>query len=73
MQQAQEQQENIENKKEEPKVETKQPEKNLADEYLNMARVIQADFDNYRKRTAESIKQAKLDEIGSTRFSSMSC
>ena len=45
-----EQQENIENKKEEPKVETKQPEKNLADEYLNMARVIQADFDNYRKR-----------------------
>lgn len=59
----QEQQENIENKKEEPKVETKQPEKNLADEYLNMARVIQADFDNYRKRTAESIKQAKLDGI----------
>ena len=58
-----EQQENIENKKEEPKVETKQPEKNLADEYLNMARVIQADFDNYRKRTAESIKQAKLDGI----------
>ena len=58
-----EQQENIENKKEEPNVETKQPEKNLADEYLNMARVIQADFDNYRKRTAESIKQAKLDGI----------
>lgn len=57
------QQENIENKKEEPKVEAKQPEKNLADEYLNMARVIQADFDNYRKRTAESIKQAKLDGI----------
>lgn len=57
------QQDNIENKKEEPKVEAKQPEKNLADEYLNMARIIQADFDNYRKRTAESIKQAKLDGV----------
>lgn len=57
------QQDNIENKKEESKVEEKQPEKNLADEYLNMARIIQADFDNYRKRTAESIKQAKLDGV----------
>lgn len=57
------QQDNIENKKEESKVEAKQPEKNLADEYLNMARIIQADFDNYRKRTAESIKQAKLDGV----------
>ena len=34
---------------------------NLADEYLNMARIIQADFDNYRKRSIESIKQAKRD------------
>ena len=34
---------------------------NLAAEYLNMARVIQADFDNYRKRTAESIYQARQD------------
>ncbi len=33
----------------------------LAQEYLNMARIIQADFDNYRKRTNESIKQAKID------------
>lgn len=57
------QQDNIENEKEESKVEAKQPEKNLADEYLNMARIIQADFDNYRKRTAESIKQAKLDGV----------
>ena len=33
----------------------------LATEYLNMARIIQADFDNYRKRSIESIKQAKID------------
>lgn len=37
--------------------------RNLANEYLNMARVIQADFDNYRKRSAESIRQAKIDGI----------
>ncbi len=35
----------------------------LADEYLNMARVIQADFDNYRKKSAESLRQAKIDGI----------
>lgn len=33
----------------------------LAQEYLNMARIIQADFDNYRKRSMESIRQAKID------------
>ena len=37
----------------------------LATEYLNMARVIQADFDNFRKRSAESVRQAKLDGIAS--------
>lgn len=37
--------------------------RNLANEYLNMAKVIQADFDNYRKRSAESIRQAKIDGI----------
>ena len=36
---------------------------NLAEEYLNMARVIQADFDNYRKRSIESIRQAKIDGV----------
>ena len=35
----------------------------LATEYLNMARIIQADFDNYRKRTAESIYQARQDGV----------
>lgn len=35
--------------------------KDLAEEYLTMARVIQADFDNYRKRSIESIKKAKQD------------
>ena len=48
------------------KPETKQKDQNnvkngLADEYLNMARVIQADFDNYRKRSAENMRQAKID------------
>ena len=37
--------------------------RNLANEYLNMAKVIQADFDNYRKRSAESVRQAKIDGI----------
>ena len=36
---------------------------NLADEYLNMARVIQADFDNYRKKSAENMRQAKIDGV----------
>jgi len=38
-----------------------QSEKNLADEYLNLARQVQADFDNYRRRNVEAIKQAKND------------
>lgn len=41
--------------------EDKQQKPDLAQEYLNMARIIQADFDNYRKRSIESIKQAKID------------
>lgn len=42
-------------------IETESIDKKLANEYLNMARIIQADFDNYRKRTAESLRQAKQD------------
>lgn len=38
-------------------------EVDLAEEYLAMARVIQADFDNYRKRSIESIKMAKQDGL----------
>lgn len=54
----------IEDKQENKSQNPQKNEKNaLADEYLNMARVIQADFDNFRKRTSESIKQAKLDGI----------
>lgn len=34
-----------------------------AEEYLNMARVIQADFDNYRKKSYEQILNAKLEGI----------
>lgn len=40
-----------------------QSEKNLADEYLNLARQIQADFDNYRRRNVEAVKQAKVEGI----------
>ena len=51
--------------KEEPKAEEVEADKNkaLADEYLNLARVIQADFDNYRKRSIEQIEKAKTDGI----------
>ena len=40
--------------------------KDIADEYLNLARVIQADFDNYRKRSLVQIEKAKIDGIAST-------
>lgn len=47
--------------------EHKTEEKNtLADEYLNLARVIQADFDNYRKRSLVQIENAKTDAIANT-------
>ncbi len=36
---------------------------NLALQYLNLAKQIQADFDNYRKRTEESVKNARIDGI----------
>ncbi len=36
-------------------------DKKLAEEYLNLARQIQADFDNYRKRTQEQLENVKLD------------
>ncbi len=32
-----------------------------AEQYLALARQFQADFDNYRKRTTQNIKDAKLD------------
>lgn len=38
-------------------------ERNLANEYLNLARQIQADFDNYRRRNNEAVKQAKAEGI----------
>lgn len=40
--------------------------KDLAEEYLNLARVIQADFDNYRKRSVQQIDKARIDGIAST-------
>lgn len=50
------------NQQEQPKLD----QKALAEEYLNLARVIQADFDNYRKRSLEQIDKAKVDGISST-------
>lgn len=47
----------------EPKADNKNA---LAEEYLNLARVIQADFDNYRKRSIVQLENAKLDAIAST-------
>lgn len=56
----------------EPEKETKEEQNvevtaksDLADEYLNLARVIQADFDNYRKRSLEQVQRAKIDGIAS--------
>lgn len=59
--------------KEEPKIDDKENAKDenleqdknkvLAEEYLNLARVIQADFDNYRKRSLEQIEKARVDGI----------
>lgn len=36
---------------------------NLAVQYLNLAKQIQADFENYRKRTEESVKNARIEGI----------
>ncbi len=54
----------VEQKPKDEQLKDKKVDKNgLADEYLNMARVIQADFDNYRKKSAESLRQAKIDGV----------
>lgn len=53
-----------EEQKEEPKVEVTSKD-DLATEYLNLARVIQADFDNYRKRSLEQVQKAKIEGIAS--------
>jgi len=45
---------------------TKTNDKALAEEYLNLARVIQADFDNYRRRSIEQIERARQDGIATT-------
>lgn len=47
-----------------PEEEVKEePKKDLAEEYLNLARVIQADFDNYRKRSIVQIEKSRVDGI----------
>lgn len=39
----------------------KQNDQELAVQYLNLAKQVQADFDNYRRHTLEDIKQAKIN------------
>lgn len=59
--------ENIEILEEETKEEnTNEKNTALAEEYLNLARVIQADFDNYRKRSADQLAKARIDAIAET-------
>ena len=66
-----EQQENIKQEKkleqteqeETKEIEGKKQEPDLATEYLNLAKQVQADFDNYRKRTVEDIKKARIDGL----------
>lgn len=61
--------ENIEivEEEQEKEIEDTTKEKNtLAEEYLNLARVIQADFDNYRKRSLDQIEKARIDAIAET-------
>lgn len=41
--------------------EEKKEVKDNSEEYLNLAKQVQADFENYRRRTIEDLKKAKLD------------
>ena len=41
--------------------EEKKDAKDNSEEYLNLAKQVQADFENYRRRTIEDLKKAKLD------------
>lgn len=56
-----EQTEMVEEQPQQETEEAKQPD--LATEYLNLAKQVQADFDNYRKRTVEDIKRARVDGL----------
>ena len=44
-------------------VEENEVQTDLATEYLNLAKQVQADFDNFRKRTIEDIKRARVDGL----------
>ena len=46
-----------------PEIVQEEQHKDLAEEYLNLARQIQADFDNYRKRSLDQIEKARIDGI----------
>ena len=48
---------------EQPEQNACESERNLANEYLALARQIQADFDNYRRRNTEAVKQAKSEGV----------
>lgn len=57
--------EQVETQSENAETAEQAPKSDLAEEYLNLARVIQADFDNYRKRSLEQIDRARIDGIAS--------
>lgn len=62
--QIKEKEEQQEAQEENAEKDTKEDNKNiLAEEYLNLARVIQADFDNYRKRSIKEIENARISGI----------
>ena len=56
----------VPDEKQEQQETREEPQTALAEEYLNLARVIQADFDNYRKRSIQQIDKARIDGIAST-------
>lgn len=55
--------EEIKEEQQEVNNEPEQETKDLATEYLNLAKQVQADFDNFRKRTIEDIKKARIDGL----------
>ena len=54
------------NEEKDEQTESENKTNELAQEYLNLAKVIQADFDNFRKRSVTQITNARLDGIAST-------
>ena len=58
-----EEQENLNTEENKQIEENNEETKDLATEYLNLAKQVQADFDNFRKRSIEDIKRARVDGL----------